>query len=114
MSVDCMILAMNSPASSSASWKYGAVQPPYLKLLDLSYSGPPGACMTPSWQGTVKWFSAEKGYGYIEPIGGGPDVFVRYSAIYKIGFQTLYPGQRVEFYITQGPKGPQADQVYVF
>jgi cold shock protein len=62
-------------------------------------------------QGTVKWFNAEKGYGFIAVDGGGPDVFVHYSAIQTNGFRTLDEGQRVEFQTTQGPKGPQADQV---
>src|SRR3954447_26506775 len=63
-------------------------------------------------QGTVKWFNAEKGYGFIAVDGGGPDVFVHYSAIESTGFRTLDEGQRVEFQTTQGPKGPQADQVH--
>lgn len=62
-------------------------------------------------QGTVKWFNAEKGYGFIAVDDGGPDVFVHYSAIQSSGFRTLDEGQRVEFQTTQGPKGPQADQV---
>ncbi|HET9648976.1 MAG TPA: cold-shock protein [Microlunatus sp.] len=63
-------------------------------------------------QGTVKWFNAEKGYGFIAVDGGGPDVFVHYSAIDAPGFRSLDEGQRVEFQTTQGPKGPQADQVH--
>ncbi len=62
-------------------------------------------------QGTVKWFNSEKGFGFIEQDGGGADVFVHYSAISTDGFRTLDEGQRVEFEITQGQKGPQADQV---
>ncbi len=64
-------------------------------------------------QGTVKWFNAEKGYGFIAVDGGGPndDVFVHYTAIETTGFRTLEEGQRVEFDTTQGPKGPQADKV---
>jgi len=62
-------------------------------------------------QGTVKWFNSEKGFGFIEEDGGGADVFVHYSAIATDGFRTLDEGQRVEFEITQGQKGPQADQV---
>ncbi|MFL6240189.1 MAG: cold-shock protein [Actinomycetes bacterium] len=61
-------------------------------------------------QGTVKWFNAEKGYGFIA-VDGGPDVFVHYSAIQKEGYRTLDEGERVEFEVTQGQKGPQADQV---
>jgi CspA family cold shock protein len=64
-------------------------------------------------QGTVKWFNAEKGFGFIATDGGGPDVFVHYSAIQATGYRTLEEGQRVEFQVTQGNKGPQADQVKV-
>jgi CspA family cold shock protein len=63
-------------------------------------------------QGSVKWFNAEKGYGFIAQEGGsGADVFVHYSAIDVPGYKTLEEGQRVEFEITQGPKGPQAESV---
>ncbi|PRY14130.1 MULTISPECIES: cold-shock protein [Kineococcus] len=62
-------------------------------------------------QGTVKWFNAEKGYGFIEQDGGGPDVFVHYSAIGGNGYRSLEENQRVEFEVTQGQKGPQAEQV---
>jgi cold shock protein len=62
-------------------------------------------------QGTVKWFNAEKGYGFIAPDDGTPDVFVHYSAIQSSGYRTLDEEQRVEFEVTQGQKGPQADQV---
>ncbi|NAZ76337.1 MULTISPECIES: cold-shock protein [Kineococcus] len=62
-------------------------------------------------QGTVKWFNAEKGYGFIEQDGGGPDVFVHYSAITGNGYRSLEENQRVEFEVTQGQKGPQADAV---
>ena len=62
-------------------------------------------------QGAVKWFNAEKGYGFIAQDGGGPDVFVHYSAIDTQGYRSLDEGQRVEFEITQGPKGPQAETV---
>ena len=61
-------------------------------------------------QGTVKWFNAEKGFGFIAQDGGGPDVFV-YSAIESNGYRLLDEAQRVEFDITQGPKGPQAEHV---
>jgi CspA family cold shock protein len=63
-------------------------------------------------QGTVKWFNADKGYGSIA-IDGGQDVFVHFSAIVGVGDRSLEEGQRVEFEITQGPKGEQADQVRV-
>jgi CspA family cold shock protein len=62
--------------------------------------------------GTVKWFNASKGYGFIEH-QGGPDVFVHFSAIQANGFRTLQEGQNVEFTIEQGPKGPQAANVVV-
>jgi CspA family cold shock protein len=61
--------------------------------------------------GTVKLFNAEKGFGFIAQDGGGADVFVHYSAIQSSGFRTLEENQRVEFEITQGAKGPQAEQV---
>jgi cold shock protein len=62
-------------------------------------------------QGTVKWFNAEKGYGFISPDDGGADVFVHYSAIDSSGYRSLDEGQRVDFEVTQGQKGPQADKV---
>jgi CspA family cold shock protein len=61
--------------------------------------------------GKVKWFNAEKGFGFIAVEGGGPDVFVHYSAIQADGYRSLDEDQAVEFEITQGQKGPQADQV---
>jgi cold shock protein len=62
-------------------------------------------------QGTVKWFNAEKGYGFIAQDGGGPDVFVHFSAIQADGYRSLEENQRVEFEVTQGQRGPQADAV---
>ncbi|MBK9474900.1 MAG: cold-shock protein [Tetrasphaera sp.] len=62
-------------------------------------------------QGKVKWFNAEKGYGFIEQDNGGADVFVHYTAIDVQGYRTLEEAQKVEFEVTQGPKGPQAEQV---
>lgn len=61
-------------------------------------------------KGTVKWFNAEKGYGFIQ-VEGGDDVFVHFSAIQGEGFKTLDEGQEVEFDITQGNRGPQAANV---
>ncbi|MET8876523.1 cold-shock protein [Nocardia sp. NBC_00565] len=62
-------------------------------------------------QGSVKWFNAEKGFGFIAQDGGGPDVFVHYSAVSGSGFKSLEEGQRVEFEVGQGQKGPQAQDV---
>jgi CspA family cold shock protein len=62
-------------------------------------------------QGTVKWFNAEKGFGFITPDGGGPDLFVHHSAIQGSGFRTLDENQRVSFESAQGQKGPQATMV---
>ncbi len=62
-------------------------------------------------KGVVKWFSNQKGYGFITPEGGGKDVFVHHSAITGDGYKTLDEGQAVEFDITQGPKGEQAANV---
>ena len=62
-------------------------------------------------EGTVKWFNAEKGFGFATPDGGGPDVFVHYSAIQMDGYKSLEEGQRVSFEVVQGQKGPQADAV---
>jgi CspA family cold shock protein len=61
--------------------------------------------------GTVKWFNAEKGFGFITPDTGGPDVFVHHSAIQDTGFRTLTEGQKVTFDVTQGQKGLQASNV---
>ncbi|MCL4427658.1 MAG: cold shock domain-containing protein [Deltaproteobacteria bacterium] len=62
------------------------------------------------YQGKVKWFNDSKGFGFIEQ-ENGPDVFVHYSAISQDGFKTLTEGQKVEFEITNGAKGPQAINV---
>lgn len=62
-------------------------------------------------QGTVKWFNAEKGFGFIAPEDGSADVFVHYTEIQGSGFRTLEENQRVEFEVGQSPKGPQATGV---
>jgi CspA family cold shock protein len=62
-------------------------------------------------QGTVKWFNAEKGFGFITPDEGGSDLFVHHTAIQDRGFRTLDENQRVSFDVTQGQKGPQATNV---
>ncbi|GAA3785605.1 hypothetical protein GCM10022206_26810 [Streptomyces chiangmaiensis] len=64
-------------------------------------------------KGTVKWFNAEKGFGFIEQEGGGPDVFAHYSNIAAQGFRELQEGQHVEFDVAQGQKGPQAENIRV-
>jgi CspA family cold shock protein len=61
--------------------------------------------------GTVKWFNAEKGYGFIAPDDGTADIFVHHSAIDMDGFRSLEENQKVEYTSSQGPKGPQAEQV---
>jgi len=61
--------------------------------------------------GTVKWFNAEKGFGFIEQDGGGEDVFVHFSSIQAEGYKSLDEGQKVEFDIEKGQRGPQAANV---
>jgi cold shock protein len=62
-------------------------------------------------QGTVKWFNADKGFGFIAPDDGTADVFVHYSAIDTGGYRSLEENQKVEYTVNKGPKGPQAAQV---
>lgn len=61
--------------------------------------------------GTVKWFNADKGFGFITPEDDGPDLFVHFSAIQMHGYKSLEEGQRVQFEVTDGQKGPQASNV---
>jgi CspA family cold shock protein len=61
--------------------------------------------------GTVKWFNDAKGFGFIEADNGGGDLFVHHTSINMDGFRTLTEGQRVQFEVGQGPKGPKADNV---
>ncbi|OSZ56868.1 cold shock domain protein CspD [Streptomyces pharetrae CZA14] len=61
--------------------------------------------------GTVKWFNAEKGFGFIAQDGGGPDVFAHYSNIAGTGYRELVEGESVTFDVTQGQKGPQAENI---
>ena len=63
--------------------------------------------------GTVKWFNSEKGFGFITPQSGAKDVFVHYSAISASGYKSLQENQSVEFTVTAGPKGPQAQDVTI-
>ena len=62
-------------------------------------------------RGIVKWFSNQKGYGFITPANGGKDVFVHFSAVQTDGYKELNEGQDVEFEVTSGPKGEQAANV---
>jgi CspA family cold shock protein len=64
-------------------------------------------------QGTVKWFSGQKGYGFIAPDSGGKDLFTHHTGIEMSGYKTLEEGQRVSFIVERGPKGPQASSVCV-
>jgi CspA family cold shock protein len=66
--------------------------------------------MSEKISGTVKWFNENKGFGFIER-EGGPDVFAHFSAIQSTGYKTLAEGQRVEFVVTDGQKGPQAEEI---
>ncbi|MGI4848189.1 MAG: cold-shock protein [Janthinobacterium lividum] len=62
-------------------------------------------------KGTVKWFNDSKGFGFVTPEDGGEDLFAHFSAIEMDGFKTLKEGQKVEFEVTQGPKGKQASKI---
>jgi CspA family cold shock protein len=62
-------------------------------------------------RGTVKWFNAAKGFGFITPVDGGDDVFAHYSAIDMDGYKSLTEGQEVEYDLEQGPRGPKAGKI---
>jgi cold shock protein len=62
--------------------------------------------------GTVKWFNSDKGFGFITPDDGGADVFVHFSAIETSGYRSLEENQKVEYTVTQGAEGPQAEKVH--
>ena len=85
---------------------YGGAKPSFATTRPPPMSGP-------AVQAVVKWFNAEKGFGFIEQDGGGPDVFAHYSNIAAQGFRELLEGQQVEFDVTQGQKGPQAENIRV-
>ena len=61
--------------------------------------------------GTVKWFNADKGYGFIQPDDGSADVFAHFSAVNSSGYRSLDEGDQVEYDVEQGPKGPQASNI---
>lgn len=69
--------------------------------------------MSDEHHGTVKWFDPDLGYGFIEPDGGGDDIFVHFSALQVTGYKTVDDGARVRFSIVQGDRGPQAADVHI-
>lgn len=93
----------NDQVPESARWGCGRGVKMALVALDEG--------LGPMATGTVKWFNSEKGYGYISQDDGGADAFVHFSAIQTNGFKSLEENQRVEFAVTQGQKGPQAEMV---
>jgi cold shock protein len=99
--------AFLSPRSSSGRRTvHEQPEPCTVRRLDRSAQGEKNMA-----QGTVKWFNSEKGFGFIAQDGGGADVFVHFSAIQGDGYKSLDENQRVEFDITQGQRGPQAESV---
>jgi len=91
-----VLLSMGKHRGDRVPGRSGAIEP--IREIDMA-------------QGTVKWFNAEKGYGFIAPSDGSADVFVHYSAISGDGYKSLDEGASVEFEVTQGQKGPQAENV---
>ncbi len=87
------------------------VSPPLARVAEVATLVPKTGVTSDMAQGTVKWFNAEKGFGFIAQEDGGDDVFVHYSAIQSQGYKSLDENQKVEFDVTQGPKGPQAENV---
>ena len=79
-------------------------------MLEVNVNLPRGQNMA-KIHGIVKWFNESKGFGFITPADGSKDIFVHHSAIKTDGFKTLAEGQRVEFEVRQGAKGPSAEQV---
>jgi CspA family cold shock protein len=97
------------PASGRAGFGLpdgSAGDPPRARQTPLNPKGT--GCMA---TGTVKWFNDAKGFGFITPDGGGEDLFAHFSAINMQGFKTLKEGQKVQFEVTQGPKGKQASNI---
>jgi CspA family cold shock protein len=87
------------------------VSPHLVRVAEVAALVPKTGVSSNMAQGTVKWFNAEKGFGFIAQEDGGDDVFVHYSAIQTQGYKSLDENQKVEFDVTQGPKGPQAENV---
>jgi cold shock protein len=92
-------------------WKVHPFEESALKLLSNSGKVPDNDREQAMPEGTVKWFNADKGFGFIAPEDGGEDLFVHFSAIQSQGYKSLDEGQRVSFEVGQGQKGPQATDV---
>ena len=109
----CTLAAVASPARSSHAWTPAVPDAASAQHDSVPRSAEPYQSRETGniAQGAGTWFNAEKGFGFIAVDGGGADVFVHYSAIQSDGYRSLDEGQRVEFEITQGQKGPQADAV---
>ena len=106
--VVCFRLAPFQGATRLTSINLDAMPPLWLRVRFTESLG--GFVVMSRITGKVKWFNNSKGYGFIEQPGSS-DIFVHYSAIQGDGFKTLEEGQEVEFEVTQGPKGPQAEKV---